>query len=92
MEDGALIRSGTQLQEAHNDQQIEGTYKTMLKKLILTTIKCKKIWSNMNADIGTQISYDLLSNFNAFFKIITHNNFKQELRSLAQEVTHRFLR
>ena len=26
-----ICRSGTQLQEAHNDQKIEGTYKTMLK-------------------------------------------------------------
>ena len=32
LEDGALIRSGTQLQEAHNDRQIEGTNKTMLIK------------------------------------------------------------
>ena len=43
-------------------------------------IKCRKIWSNMNPDIGTQMSYDLLSNFNAFFKI-THNSFKQDMTS-----------
>ena len=32
LEDGTQIRSGTQLQEAHYDQQIEGTYNTRLKK------------------------------------------------------------